>query len=65
MSFGRNFKRFRLIRGKSIQELADYLGIDESQYVQWEKDESEPTVPQLCALARYYGCTTDLLLDMI
>ena len=64
LKFGRNFRRFRLLKGKSTKELSDYLEITEREYIRWEAGESEPDIPQLCAMARYYDCSTDLLLDM-
>ena len=64
MDIVRNFKRFRLIKGRAVEDLADYLGIDEKEYLSWEAGESEPTIQQLHALARYYDCSTDLLMDL-
>lgn len=64
MNFGRVFKRFRLIRGKSVEDISGYLGLSVDAYCQWESGEKEPDLEQLGAMAQYYNCSVDFLLDM-
>lgn len=51
-------------RGKGISQakLAKDLGVSFSVVCYWETDRSEPTAPNLCKLADYFGVSVDYLL---
>ena len=48
--------------GLSRKEVADKLGIDEQQLVNWETGESQPSLESLWDLAEYYERGTDYFL---
>lgn len=64
MNYGKVFKRFRLIRGKSVKDVSEHLGVDEDIYSKWESGIIEPTIEQVMGMATYYNCSMDLLLDV-
>ena len=53
-----NLKLFRDIKGISQKEVADYLGITQAAYSKYEVGETEPKIPTLIKLAKYFE--TDL-----
>ena len=53
-----NLKLFRDIKGISQKEVADYLGITQAAYSKYEVGETEPKIPTLIKLAKYFK--TDL-----
>ena len=46
----------------TIQQLADRLGLAKSSVAKWELGMTRPTVDNLLAMSRVFGCSTDYLL---
>lgn len=62
MTFGENFRKFRKKRRLSQQEVAQKLGIHQSNISDWENDVSRPEYEKLIELAEIYEVTLyDLL----
>ncbi len=57
-SLADNLYRLRKSRGISQKEIAAYLGIKQAAYSKYETGETEPKIPTLIKLAKYYE--TDL-----
>lgn len=54
----------RARRGLSAKELARELGVSSNQIFRWELGEQEPSASNLLALANFYGCSPEYLLDI-
>ncbi len=54
MQFGENFKRIRKQSGFSQKQVADKLGIRQSNVSDWENDISRPDYEKLIALSELY-----------
>lgn len=52
----------RLKKGKTQQEMAEFLGVKLRAYQYYESEGRNPTLESLVALADYFGVTTDYLL---
>lgn len=53
------------LRGKLSQaEMASKLGTKQTTYSAWERNENEPDLNSLCAIAKQFSVTTDWLLGM-
>ena len=50
--------------GLSAKELAKEIGVSTNQVFRWELGEQEPSASNLLALANFYGCSPEYLLDM-
>lgn len=61
-SFGRRLRRLRLTAGLDARLLARCCRVELATYEAWERDESEPVVRQVLALADALRCTADALL---
>ena len=59
---GTILKELRKSKGLNQGELANYLGISAQAYQKYEYGTAEATYDTLCALANFYGVTTDYLL---
>lgn len=59
-----NMKAERARSGKTLQEIADEIGVHINAVCRWENGESEPTAGNLIALCGIYGCTPEYLLGM-
>ena len=55
-------KELRTAQKLTQQQMADYLGVDRTNYVKYETDKSEPTFDTLQKLADYFGVTVDFLM---
>lgn len=64
MNFGELFKKYRKEEGYTQQELADILGIRQSNISDWENDVARPSYENLIALAKTYRITVDELLGI-
>lgn len=59
-----NIKKLRLARGISQVELASALNVSKQCVSNWENDNIQPSVEMLVKIARYFGVSTDYLLDI-
>ena len=59
-----NLKELRKKNKKSQKEIADYIGVTQSNYSKYEQGTIEPNINQICLLAKLYNTTTDELLGM-
>lgn len=59
-----NIKKLRLARGISQVELAGELNVSKQCVSNWENDNIQPSVEMLVKLARFFGVSTDYLLDV-
>ncbi len=62
MELGRNIYELRKARGVTQEELAAELGVTAAAVSKWEKGNTLPDVLMVCALADFFGVTTDELL---
>ena len=58
----RKVRELRIRAGKTQKEIADYLNISRSTYTLYESAKRQMSNETLCALAEYYGVSTDYLL---
>ena len=56
-------KRFREMRGLSLQEIADDLGVAVSTVGRWERGESTPSAVDAYALARVLRISVSTLIE--
>lgn len=59
-----NIRRLRTARGINQVELASALNVTKQCVSNWENDNIQPSVEMLVKLARFFGVTTDYLLDL-
>ncbi len=59
-----NIKKLRLAQGISQVELAQKLNVSKQCVSNWENDNIQPSVEMLVKLARFFGVSTDYLLDI-
>lgn len=64
-SFGENLKYERKSAGLTQQQLADKMGIKQQQLSRWERDEIEPAVSSIVAIAKALDVSYDDLFDGI
>lgn len=64
MLFGENFRKMRQEAGLSQKEVAEKLGIYQSNVSDWENDVSRPEYEKLIQLTTLYGCTIAELLGV-
>lgn len=57
-----NLKQLRVDAQKTQQEMADFLGVDRSTYVKYERGSSDPPTATLVRLADFFGVSVDRLL---
>lgn len=62
MELGKNICELRKSKGVTQEELAAELGVTAAAVSKWEKGYTLPDVLMVCALADYFGVTTDELL---
>lgn len=60
-TFGKRLRTLRQERGMGQIALAKELDVGKSIISLWEKDECEPTLSKLVAIARYFDVTIDYL----
>ena len=60
---GRNILRFRIERGLSVRDIQHYFGFDAPQAIyKWQRGDTLPSIDNLYALARLFGCSMDEIL---
>ena len=64
MQFGEHFKKARKQSKRSQKQVADELGIHQSNISDWENDVSRPSLEYLIALANLYEVTLYELLGL-
>lgn len=64
MKFGKLFKSFRMENGYTQKNIADKLGIAQSNISDWENDISRPEYENLIKLAEIYEVTIGELLGV-
>ncbi len=64
MEFGQRFKEARKQCGLSQKQVAEKLGIEQSNVSDWENNVSRPEYENLIALARLYNETLETLLGI-
>lgn len=57
------FKTARQDAGKSVKEVADFMGVSEAAVYQWESGKYYPRPNKLAKLAKFYGCSVNKLLS--
>ena len=62
MKFGENFKKIRIQCGLTQQQVANKLGIRQSNVSDWEMDKSRPEYENLIKLAKLYDVSLEDLL---
>ncbi len=58
-----SYKEARIKAGKRVVEVAEHMGCHRITVYQWEEGVTNPAVSKLPALAKFYGCTVDELLQ--
>ena len=56
-------KKIRKLHHISQIELAQEIGVTQGAVSQWESGSAKPTLENLVAIARFFGCTVDDLID--
>ena len=59
-----NLKKYRMMKGLTQEDVAEYLGITAQSVSKWERGESCPDITFLPALATIFETSVDLLLGM-
>lgn len=62
--FREKIKALRESRGLTKKQLAKAIGVSERAYITYEYGQREPSMETIVNLAKYFGVTTDYLLDM-
>ena len=63
LNFKENLKQLRIEKGLSQDELAKLLNTSLKTISHWETGYSEPSLTQLCELAKIFDISTEELLD--
>lgn len=56
-------KKIRKLHKISQIELAQEIGVTQGAVSQWESGSAKPTLENLVAIARFFGCKVDDLID--
>lgn len=64
MEFGKKFKECRLQCGYTQKQVADFLGIKQSNISDWENNISRPEYENLIKLSKIYDETVESLLGL-
>lgn len=59
-----NLKKFRVLKGLTQEDVAQYLGVTPQSVSKWERGESYPDITLLPALANIFETSIDLLVGM-
>ena len=60
-NFGEVLKELRLEKKLSQKELAKQIGVGKSIISSWELGQNQPTLPNLVAIAKFFGVSIDYL----
>ena len=63
MEFSERLKNLRKKVGLTQVDVAGKLGISQQAYALWERGAKKPTQENLVKIAKFYGVTTDYLLE--
>ena len=63
MTLPYRLKELRQQKNLTQAKLADSLGITQQSYARWENGKVTPTPEKLSKIAKFYGVTTDYLLE--
>ena len=58
-----SLKDCRLKSGKSVMEVARFMGVTDTCVYQWENHKTQPRVAKLTKLANFYDCPVEKLLQ--
>ena len=64
MYLSENLKKYRMMKGLTQEDVAEFLGITAQSVSKWERGESCPDITFLPALANIFETSVDLLLGM-
>ncbi|MDE7329577.1 MAG: helix-turn-helix domain-containing protein [Clostridia bacterium] len=64
MEFGNRFREARKQNGYTQKQIAEMLGIEQSNVSDWENNVSRPEYENLITLAKIYGETLETLLGI-
>ena len=64
MRFGERFKKLRLENNLTQTQVANALGIDQTNISLWENDKTRPEYENLIKLSKLYDVTLDELLGV-
>ena len=64
MKFGENFRKIRISNNLTQKQVADLMGIRQSNVSDWEADKSRPEYEHLIELAQIYDVSLEELLGM-
>lgn len=56
-------RRYRKLLGLTQEELADKLGMTQAAISRFETGDRKPDVDDLTAIAKFFGCKVDDLID--
>jgi transcriptional regulator with XRE-family HTH domain len=59
-----NIRNIRIDRGYTQKQIAEYLGISQNTYSQYENGQRQIPIEMLIALAQYYKTSTDYILEL-
>lgn len=62
MEFNSNLKKLRLVFGATQKEMADFLGITDRAYRNYELGRNEPSLSDLIRIADFFNVSIDALL---
>ncbi|QRN85414.1 helix-turn-helix transcriptional regulator [Clostridia bacterium] len=63
MTFGEKLQMLRKQKGMSQEQLAVQVEVSRQSISKWELGESSPDIDRILILSRYFGVSTDYLLD--
>lgn len=63
MTLPYRLKKLRQQKNLTQAKVADSLGITQQSYARWENGKVTPTPEKLSKIAKFYGVTTDYLLE--
>lgn len=58
---GQRLTAIRLERKLSPSQMADWLGVQRTRYVNWEKEQNRPSEEKMALLCEYTGVTMDYI----
>ena len=64
MEFGAKFKQLRIDNNLTQKQLAEKLGIKQTNISNWENDKTRPEYENLIKLAKIFDVTTDEILGI-
>lgn len=59
---GNKLKELRTLKGYTLSQLCDKIGMNQNTYAKYERNERDVSTETLSKLADFYGVTTDYLL---